>query len=341
MTVHTDAVANQGTVLVTGGSGFLAGWSIVELLRHGYTVRATLRDPDRQGQVRTALESQVVAGDRLSLLEADLLRDAGWNEAVEGSDYVLHIASPFPAVQPRDPDELIVPAREGTLRVIAASLAAGVRRIVLTSSSAAVRNPGGPSPQRVLTELDWTDLGNPHLTPYVRSKTVAERAAWESVRRADATDRLTVINPSTILGPVLGAHRSYSLQVIERMLSGAPAIPRLGFNFVDVRDVAALQVAVIGAGGVGGERLLAAGPFLWLAEVAHILRERLGSRARRVPRRTLPNSLARAISRFDPGLRSVIGELGQEVSYLSERRASSPAGHRARSSRRSSIPHTA
>lgn len=309
----------HGTVLVTGGSGFLAGWSIVELLRRGYTVRTTVRNLASESQVRAAIDQQVAARGRLSVLEADLVADAGWSEAIEGSEYVLHVASPFPAVQPKDPDELIVPAREGTLRVLAASLAAGVRRIVLTSSSAAVRNPGGPVPSRPLTERDWTDLANPHLTPYVRSKTIAERAAWEFVGDANARERLTVINPSTILGPVLGAHRSYSLQVIARMLNGTPAVPRLGFNFVDVRDVADIQVGALSAPGAAGERLLAAGPFLWLSEVAEILHDRLGLRARKVPRRTVPNPIARAISLFDPELRSVIGELGQQVTYSSEK----------------------
>jgi len=160
---------------------------------------------------------------------------------------------------------------------------------------------------------------NPHLTPYSRSKTVAERAAWDLVRERDEAGRLAVVNPSAILGPVLSDDLSYSLQIIERMLSGMPGVPRLGFSFVDVRDVAALEVAAMAAPAAGGERFLAAGPFLWMSQVAKILIDRLGPAARKVPRRTVPNLLVRAMARFDPGIRSVVGDLGQEVGYSAEK----------------------
>jgi dihydroflavonol-4-reductase len=307
------------TVLVTGGSGFLGGWCLVELLRRGYPVRTTVRNLSREPDVRAMLASQGEVGDRLSVVAADLNSDAGWEEAVHGCDYVLHVASPFPPAQPKDPDELIVPARDGTLRVLRASLGAGVKRVVLTSSAAAVRNAGVTPPPRPLTEEDWTDPSNPHLTPYSRSKTIAERAAWELVREENEVDRLTVVNPSAILGPVMGSDRSYSLQAVERMLNGMPGVPRLGFSFVDVRDVAELQVTAMTTPEAGGERFLAAGPFYWLSEVAQILIDRLGPAARKVPRRTVPNLLVRAMVRFDPGLRSVVGDLGQEVSFSAEK----------------------
>ena len=268
------------------------------------------------------LASEVEAGDRLTVLAADLNTDAGWEEAVDRSDYVLHVASPFPPAQPKDPDELIVPAREGTLRVLRASLAAGVRRVVVTSSAAAVRNSGQPSPPRSLTEEDWTDPANPRLTPYARSKTIAEQAAWKLVRDANEVDRLTVVNPSAILGPALGADLSYSLQVVERMLNGLPGVPRLGFSFVDVRDVAALEVTAMTSPRAAGQRFLAAGPFYWLSEVARILTDRLGPAARKVPRRTVPNVLVRAMARFDPGLRSVVGDLGRQVAFSTEKASS-------------------
>jgi dihydroflavonol-4-reductase len=309
----------EETVLVTGGSGFLGSWCLVELLRHGYRVRTTVRDLSREPHVRGMLAPEVDVGDRLSLFAADLAGDAGWQEAANGCDYVLHVASPFPPAQPKDPDELIVPARDGTVRVLRASLAADVRRVVLTSSAAAVRNSGETPPSRPLTEEDWTDPANPNLTPYARSKTIAERAAWELVRAANQVDRLTVVNPSAILGPVLSDDLSYSLEVVERMLKGMPGVPRLGFSFVDVRDVAKLEVAAMTAPEAGGERLLAAGPFLWMSEVAGILRDRLGPVARKVPRRTVPNLIVRAMARFDPGLRSVVGDLGQKVTYSAEK----------------------
>src|SRR5881398_3499730 len=162
------------TVLVTGGSGFLGGWCLVELLRRGYTARTTLRDPSREGDVRAMVGSQVGIGERMSVFPADLTADAGWQEAVAGCDYVLHVASPFPPVQPKDPDELIVPAREGALRVLRAALDAGVERVAMTSSIAAVRPDHTSSEAAPYTEADWTNGGDSSRTPYVRSKTLAE-----------------------------------------------------------------------------------------------------------------------------------------------------------------------
>src|SRR6478752_4269357 len=173
------------TVLVSGGSGFLGGRCVVELLRRGYAVRTSVRDLAKEEEVRARVGSEIDPGDRLSVLGADLRFDEGWAEAVAGCDYVLHVASPFPAAQPKDPDELIVPAREGTLRVLRAALDAGVRRVVVTSSVAAVRG-GHDDASGALTEEDWTDLDHPGLSPYVRSKTIAERAAWDLVEERDA-----------------------------------------------------------------------------------------------------------------------------------------------------------
>jgi dihydroflavonol-4-reductase len=311
-------VAQQATVLVTGGSGFLGSWCVVELLRRGHSVRTTLRDLSREDEVRAMISSQVDPGDRLSVHRADLTGDAGWQQAIAGCDYVLHVASPFPAVQPKDADELIVPAREGTLRVLRSSLDAGVKRVVLTSSVAAVRHAGAGASARELTEADWTDPDNPALSPYVRSKTVAERSAWELVRARGAERRLAVVNPGAIIGPVLSADRSYSLQLIERLLNGMPGMPRLGFSVVDVRDVATLHVDALTAADAGGQRLLAAGPFLWVSQIAQILRDRLGNDARRVPRRQVPDFLVRALAVFDPALRTVVDDLGVRTTYSLE-----------------------
>jgi nucleoside-diphosphate-sugar epimerase len=314
-------VDGEQTVLVTGGSGFLGGWCLVELLQRGYRARTTVRDLAREGEVRANVGSQVDVGDRLAVLAADLTDDQGWAEAVDGCDYVLHVASPFPPAQPKDPEELIVPARDGTLRVLRASLAAGVKRVVLTSSVAAVRNagPDAASDGRELTEEDWTDPGNPRLTPYTRSKTIAERAAWDYMRAQGAGDRLVAVQPGAIIGPLLGEDRSYSLQAVERMLTGRmPGLPRLGFSFIDVRDVAALEVAAMTAADAAGQRLIAASTFLWFSEVAAILREQLGRDARKVPRRSVPNMVVRALALFDPEVRSVVDELGQKTTYSIE-----------------------
>jgi dihydroflavonol-4-reductase len=314
-------MAAEQTVLVTGGSGFLGGWCLVELLQSGYRVRTTVRDLAREAEVRANIGSQIEAGERMSVLAADLTDDAGWSQAVEGCDYVLHVASPFPPAQPKDPDELIVPARDGTLRVLRASLSAGVKRIVLTSSVAAVRNagPGSDSRGRELTEADWSDPANPKLTPYTRSKTIAERAAWDYMRQQGAEERLVTVQPGAIIGPLLGRDRSYSLQAVERMLTGRmPGLPRLGFSFIDVRDVAKLEVAAMTAPDAAGQRLIAASSFLWFSELAAILREQLGADARKVPRRGVPNAVVRLLALFDPEIRSVVDELGQKTTYSIE-----------------------
>ena len=311
---------NTQTVLVTGGSGFLGSWCLVELLRQGFDVRTTVRDSSREPEVRAMLAPEVEAGERLSVHVADLTDDAGWADAVSGCDYVLHVASPFPPQQPEDPDELIVPARDGAVRVLRAALAAGARRIVLTSSAVAVANSGNPpTTGAAFTEADWSDPLNPHLTPYGRSKTIAERAAWDLVNESGDTSRLAVVCPSAILGPTLSRDRSYSLQAIERLLGGMPGIPRLGFSFVDVRDVADLHVRAMTAPQAAGERFLGAGPFLWMSEVAEILRARLGPAAAKVPTRKVPNFVVRAMARFDPGLRSVVGDLGKRRDMSSEK----------------------
>lgn len=319
-----EAQAAEKTVLVTGGSGFVGSWCLIELLRRGHAVRTTVRDPAREPELRAAIAPQVDAGDRLTVLAADLTSDAGWAEAVAGCDRVLHVASPFPPAQPKDPDELIVPAREGTLRVLRAALDAGVERVVVTSSVAAVSG-GRARPDGPLTETDWSDPDNPKLTPYARSKTIAERAAWDLVAEREATARLATVNPGAILGPVLSEDRSFSLQAVERLLSGMPGLPRIGYSFVDVRDVADLHLRAMTAPAAGGERFIAATPFLWMAEVAAILRERLGERAAKVPTRRIPDFLVRAMGLFDPGVRSVAGQLGQKTD-LSAGKAESALG---------------
>jgi dihydroflavonol-4-reductase len=306
------------TVLVTGGSGYLAAWCIIGLLERGYRVRTTVRNPARERDVHAAVESQTGPGQHLTVHAADLTSDEHWGHAIEGCDYVLHVASPFPSKQPKDPDELIVPAREGTLRVLREALDAGVKRIVVTSSIAAVRLADGAE-QRELTEEDWTDPDSPGLTPYVRSKTIAEQAAWDLVKQRGEQDRLAVVNPGAIIGPVLNDDLSYSLQAIQRLLDGGPGVPRLGFSFVDVRDVADLEIRAMAAPEGGGQRFIAVTKFMWMAEAGQVLRDRLGERASKVPTRTVPDLLVKGMSLFDPGIRSVVAGLGKKQELTSEK----------------------
>jgi nucleoside-diphosphate-sugar epimerase len=306
------------TVLVTGGSGYLGGWCIVELLRRGYRVRTTVRNPAREREVHAAVGSQVDPGHHLTVHAADLMSDEHWAPAIEGCDYVLHVASPLPPKQPKDPDELIVPAREGTLRVLRAALDAGVKRVVVTSSIAAVRLAEGAE-ARTLNEEDWTDPDDTSLTPYVRSKTIAERAAWGLVEQRGERDRLAVVNPGAIIGPALNDDLSYSLQSIERMLKGMPGVPRLGFSFVDVRDVADLEIRAMTAPEAGGQRFIAVTKFLWMAQAGEVLRDRLGEGASKVPTRTVPDLLVRGMALFDGGIRSVVGGLGKRTELSSQK----------------------
>ena len=316
------SMAGDQTVLVTGGSGFLGGWCVAELLRRGHSVRTTVRDLSREGEVRSRVqnlagESPTTGSDsRLSFVTADLHHDTGWEQAVDGCEHVLHVASPFPLAQPKDPDELIVPARDGTLRVLRAALKAGASRVVVTSSVAAVGGSASGA-GRTLDESDWTDTGDPSVTPYARSKTIAERAAWDLAAEMGETTRLATVNPGAILGPVSGPDRSPSLEVVQRLLNGMPGTPRIGFNLVDVRDVADLQIRAMTDPAAGGKRLLAVRSFEWMADIAKILRDQLGDEAPKVPKRSVPDLMVRAMGLFDPGIRSIVGQLSRKQEYSS------------------------
>lgn len=300
-------------VLVTGGSGFLAGHCILALLQAGYRVRTTLRSPAREAGLRAALAA---AGcdplDRLAVVQADLLADSGWGPAASGCSHVLHVASPLSAAAPRHEDELIRPAREGTLRVLRAAHAAGVGRVVLTSSFAAIGY--GRTLERPFTESDWTDTGDADLAAYPKSKTLAERAAWEYVDGEGRGLELAVINPVGIFGPLLGPDLSASILLVKSMLEGRlPAVPRLMFGVVDVRDVADLHLRAMTHPAAANERFIAtAGDFMTMQEIALALRERLGPAAARVSTRVLPDWLVRLVAVFSAAARqAATPELGR------------------------------
>ena len=303
------------TVLVTGGSGFIAGWCIVDLLRRGYIVRTTVRNLDKAPAVRAAIAAEVDPGDRLTFHAAELTSDAGWDEAAAGCDYILHVASPLGTSAPKDANVLIVPARDGALRLLRAATAAGVKRIVLTSSVSAV---GGVGTDEIRDESHWTDLSAPNVDPYRQSKTIAEHAAWDFVASTSGAPELVTILPSLVIGPVLGRDNLGSVQVISRLIGGkVPGIPRLGFTLVDVRDVADLHIRAMTAPGASGERFIAATKFLWMEEIALILRERLGPRGAKVPKRRLPGFVLRIMALFDRSLRFVTAGLGRRNSFSS------------------------
>lgn len=303
----------MATVLVTGGSGFIGSHCILQLLAGGHQVRTTVRNLKREADVRAVLQQGgATPGDRLSFYAADLESDAGWREAVGGCDYVLHVASPFPASAPKDENDLIVPAREGALRVLRAARDDGVKRVVLTSSFAAI-GYGRPPQQRPFDETDWTDPNGHGVYPYVKSKTLAERAAWDFIAAEGRGLDLSVVNPVAVLGPVLAPDYSTSIMLVQRLMDGAvPGCPQLTLGVVDVRDVADLHIRAMTDPAAKGERFLAvAGDFLSMRDIALVLKRRLGSAARRVPTRQLPNWLVRIAALTDPTVRQFLPELGK------------------------------
>jgi dihydroflavonol-4-reductase len=303
----------MSTVLVTGGSGFIATHCILQLLAAGHEVRTTVRRLEREPEVRAMLKAGgAEPGGRLRCFAADLDHDTGWSEAVAGCDYVLHVASPFPAGLPQHEDELIVPAREGALRVLRAARDARVRRVVLTSSFAAI-GYGHRSIPAMFDETSWTDL-NGEVPPYPKSKTIAERAAWDFIAREGGALELAVVNPVAVFGPVLGADYSTSILLLKSMLDGSvPACPRLYFGVVDVRDVASLHLLAMTHPAAKGERFLCvAGDFLSTLDMASVLRARLDpAQTAKVPTRELPDWLVRLIALFVPRMRLAVPELGK------------------------------
>lgn len=298
------------TVLVTGGTGYVAGWCIVELLRRGYDVRTTVRSNAKTEQVRRAVATEVDPGDRLEFAIADLTGDDGWEQAVTGVDYVLHVASPLGIDATKDAAAMIAPARDGTLRVLRAATAARVRRVVLTSAA----NTASPSSYReesISDETLWTDQDDPSLPVYRRSKTLAERAAWDFMAGHNGATTLTTILPGAVFGPVLTADNLGSTQIVARLLAGMPGTPRIGFEIVDVRDLADVHIRAMTAPEAAGERFLATGEFLWMHDMASALRTSLGDAARKVPTRKLPNLAVRLAAITDRTLREIMPALGR------------------------------
>jgi nucleoside-diphosphate-sugar epimerase len=308
-------------VLVTGGSGFIGAHCILQLLNAGYRVRTTVRSLKREADVRAMLKiGGAEPGDRLSFAAADLENDAGWPEAVDGCKYVLHVASPFPPTVPKNEDELIVPAREGALRVLRAARDAKVQRVVLTSSFAAIGY--GQKPQKEpFNETNWTDPNGEDVQPYVKSKTLAERAAWDFVAKEGGGLELSVVNPVGVFGPVLGPDYSTSILIVQRLMDGAlPGVPRLYFGAVDVRDVADLHLRAMTNPAAKGERFLAvAGDFMSMLDIAKLLKARTGAAGKKVPTRELPDFLVRLAAMRDKAIKQILPELGKVKNATNEK----------------------
>ena len=309
----------MATVLVTGGSGFIGSHAILQALAAGHDVRATLRSLQREADLRALLRAHGANDEHLRFFAADLTHDAGWSEATGGCDYVLHIASPFPAGIPKHEDELIVPARDGALRALRAARDAGVKRLVLTSSFAAI-GYGHPEQQVPFDEATWTNLDGP-IAAYTKSKTLAERAAWDFIVREGGGLELSVVNPVGVFGPVLGPDYATSIQLVQRLMDGAlPGCPKLRFGVVDVRDVVDLHLRAMTDPAANGERFLAvAGDFMRVQEMALTLKSRLGVAARKVPTRELPSWLVKLVALADGTVRQIVPDLDKYKNASSDK----------------------
>jgi dihydroflavonol-4-reductase len=294
------------TVLVTGASGFVGSHVVLQLLRAGYDVRGTVRSLDREPRVRAMLkDAGEESNHRLALFAAGLEDDEGWREAVAGCDYVIHVASPIPVAAPKSEAELIGPARDGALRVLRAARHARVKRVVMTSSCGAIYY-GHPPRTAPFDETSWTNVAG-DMSAYVRSKALAERAAWDFMAAESGALELSTVNPTGIFGPVLGPDVSSSIELVTRLLKGMPGCPRLYFGVVDVRDVADLHLRAMTSPAARGERFIASsGDIMSMLAIARVLREHLGDAARKVPTRELPNWLVRFAARFDRTLRPLV-----------------------------------
>ncbi|MBR9826247.1 MAG: aldehyde reductase [Alphaproteobacteria bacterium] len=306
-------------VLVTGATGFIASHVVLELIERGYAVRGSARSADKADALNAILSDYAGKPVEIELVNLDLNRDEGWAEAMNGVDFVQHIASPFPPTQPESPDDLIIPARDGALRALKAAEAAGIKRVVLTSSVAAVDNGWGKSGPDIYDETSWTTMTGPEPVPaYSQSKTIAEQAAWDYVKGEGEGLELAVINPAAVLGPAMSEDVSTSLSLVSTALGGTlPAFPPLAFGVVDVRDIAKAHVEAMLRPEAAGERFIMSAGELWFREVGDILREAYPDR--KIPSSEMPVWLAKLFALFMPALKPSAHRLGRLNRYSNQK----------------------
>lgn len=305
---------NEQIVVVTGISGFLGSHIAIQLLNEGYQVRGTIRSMSRSSDIEQIILRHVDHPlPMLSFVEGDLSNDAGWDEAIEGADYVIHSASPFLAHTPKDENEIIKPAVEGTLRVLEAAKKHQISRVVLTSSVASALYGDDSEAQ---TESSWSNPTNQRVTPYYKSKILAEQAAWNYANQSGL--ELSTILPGLILGPVLESDYGTSAEVIVKLMNKSlPAIPNIGFTVSDARDVAKAHILAMTSENANGERYLATGDFMWMSDIAETLRSHYPDY--KIPKHSLPNWLAKLVSLFDPALKTVIEDLDFKHNITNEK----------------------
>ena len=306
-------ITKKEQVLVTGGSGFVGIHCILQLLEKGYAVKTTLRNMQRKEEVITMLKTGGIASfNTLSFIEADLTKDDNWNEAVKDCTYVLHVASPIALASPRDENEMIRPAVEGVLRVLKAARDEGIKRVVMTSNFGAV-GYSHTDTTKIITEESWTNPNEKGLSPYNKSKVLAEKAAWNFMDKEGGNLELAVINPVGIFGPSLGPDLSSGFELLKKLLDGSmKAVPNITLGIIDVRDVADLHIRAMINPAAKGQRFLAiAGDILTLPQVAQLLKDKLGDAAKKVTTRTLPNWMVRISALFNPVARNLVPMLSR------------------------------
>jgi len=307
-------------ILVTGASGFVALHTIIQLLQQGYKVRATLRTLAREAEVRETIGKQVEVGDNLEIVGADLTQDSGWDKVVAGCESVLHVASPFPLLEPKDEDELITPAVQGTLRVLRAAHDANIKRTVIVSSVAAVSS-GHNGENRIFDENDWSDIGK-DIGAYAKSKTLAERAAWDFIQSEENINKmeLVAINPPLILGPVPNKDLPTSAEMVSTLMLGqVPGVARIKIGIVDVRDVASALLLAMTTPEAAGQRFICPAGSIWLKDLAETLHKKYATRGYKIHTQQFPVFAVRLLARFDKKIARIVGDLEWDFEFSDEK----------------------